>query len=125
MYIYFYSTHFFQRVQFYYHGFAVIEQYNYYCYISIYNGLGFTILFLRFKSVPAMTIQHCFHHFSFVHYLFFLFYIECSVGFYGVNCLQNCSMACGIPGNCDRITGYCHGGCQRGWTGVRCEEGKG
>ena len=84
----------------------------------------FTIVFLRLKSVPAMTIQHCFHYFSFVQYFFYFFYIECSEGFYGVNCLQNCSRACRIPGNCDRITGYCHGGCQRGWTGVRCEEGK-
>ena len=32
-------------------------------------------------------------------------------------------MTCGIPGNCDRITGYCNGGCQRGWSGVKCEEG--
>ena len=23
-----------------------------------------------------------------------------------------------------RITGYCNGGCQRGWTGVRCKEGR-
>ena len=53
------------------------------------------------------------------------YFSECMVGFYGVNCLQNCSMTCGIPGNCDRITGYCNGGCQRGWRGVRCEEGKG
>ena len=52
------------------------------------------------------------------------YFPECSIGLYGVNCLQNCSMACGIPGNCDRITGYCQGGCQRGWTGVRCEEGR-
>ena len=53
-----------------------------------------------------------------------VFLSECSVGFYGVNCLQNCSMTCGIPGNCDRITGYCNDGCQRGWAGVSCEEGK-
>ena len=54
-----------------------------------------------------------------------VFFSECSVGLYGENCLENCSMTCGIPGDCDRIMGYCHGGCQRGWTGVRCEEGKG
>ena len=53
-----------------------------------------------------------------------VFLSECSVGFYGVNCLQNCSMTCGLPGDCHRITGYCNGGCQRGWTGVMCEEGK-
>ncbi|XP_078320780.1 uncharacterized protein LOC144621431 [Crassostrea virginica] len=51
--------------------------------------------------------------------------LECSLGLYGVNCLQNCSLTCGIPGNCDRKTGYCNGGCQRGWKGVMCEEGKG
>ena len=52
------------------------------------------------------------------------FFSECSIRLYGVNCLQICSMACGIPGDCDRVTGYCIGGCQRGWRGVRCEEGK-
>ena len=57
-------------------------------------------------------------------YLIYFFFPECSRGLYGVNCLQDCSMTCGISGNCDRITGYCQGGCQRGWTGVRCEEGK-
>lgn len=53
-----------------------------------------------------------------------LFLSECLVGFYGVNCVENCSMTCGVPGNCDRITGYCDGGCQRNWTGFMCEEGK-
>ena len=54
----------------------------------------------------------------------YFFLPACLVGLYGVNCLENCSLTCGIPGNCDRITGYCQGGCQRGWTGVMCEEGK-
>mgnify|MGYP003689832513 CR=1 FL=1 len=54
----------------------------------------------------------------------FFFLSGRSVGSYGVNCVENCSMTCGIPGNCDRITGYCNGGCQRGWTGVKCEKGK-
>ena len=52
------------------------------------------------------------------------FFLECPIGLYGVNCLQNCSLTCGHPGKCDRVTGHCNGGCQRGWTGVRCEEGK-
>ena len=58
------------------------------------------------------------------HLIAFFFLPECSIGLYGVNCLQTRNMTCGIPGNCDRITGYCNGGCQRGWIGVRCEEGK-
>ncbi|XP_078330374.1 uncharacterized protein LOC111112521 [Crassostrea virginica] len=48
---------------------------------------------------------------------------ECSKGFHGVNCMGNCSLTCGLPGNCNRIAGHCNGGCQRGWTGVMCEKG--
>ena len=74
--------------------------------------------------MPAVLIQKT----EMVHdtqlYFFSVFFPECLVGLYGMNCLENCSMTCGIPGNCDRITGYCYGGCQRGWTGVKCEEGK-
>ena len=56
--------------------------------------------------------------------LFFSFYLECPMGSYGVNCIGNCSLNCRLPKKCDRVTGHCNGGCQRGWTGVRCEEGK-
>ena len=52
------------------------------------------------------------------------FFLECPLGVYGTNCLENCSLTCGHPGKCDRVTGHCNGGCQRGWTGVGCEEGK-
>ena len=53
------------------------------------------------------------------------FFLECPIGSYGVNCLGNCSLTCMHPGKCNRETGHCNGGCQGGWTGVRCEEGKG
>ena len=46
------------------------------------------------------------------------------MGSYGVNCIGNCSLTCRLPKKCDRVTGHCYGGCQRGWTGVRCEKGK-
>ncbi|XP_078328421.1 uncharacterized protein LOC111112518 [Crassostrea virginica] len=49
---------------------------------------------------------------------------ECPMGSYGVNCIGNCSLTCRQPETCDSLTGYCYGGCQRGWTGVRCEKGK-
>nr|XP_022303551.1 laminin subunit alpha-2-like isoform X2 [Crassostrea virginica] len=48
---------------------------------------------------------------------------ECTKGFYGPNCVRKCSLNCVRPGECDRMTGHCDGGCQPGWTGVRCEEG--
>nr|XP_022305386.1 tyrosine-protein kinase receptor Tie-1-like [Crassostrea virginica] len=49
---------------------------------------------------------------------------ECQTGVYRANCLGNCSLTCVHPMKCDRVTGHCNGGCQRGWTGVRCEEEK-
>ena len=59
----------------------------------------------------------CFKHVS-------LFISGCPIGFYGVNCAWNCSSTCWNPGKCDRVTGHCNGGCQRGWTGDMCEKGK-
>ena len=52
------------------------------------------------------------------------FFLECSKGFYGPNCLGNCSLNCVQSRECDIFTGHCNGGCQRGWTGAMCEEGK-
>lgn len=52
-----------------------------------------------------------------------LFSAECKKGFYGYTCKETCSMTCGNPGICDRITGHCSGGCRAGWTGLLCDEG--
>ena len=48
---------------------------------------------------------------------------ECPDGFFGSDCREHCSMTCGIPGSCDKVTGRCHGGCQAGWTGNICDKG--
>ena len=51
------------------------------------------------------------------------FFLDCPEGLYGSNCRQNCSLTCGDPGKCDKLTGHCNGGCQVGWTGAMCEKG--
>ena len=33
-------------------------------------------------------------------------------------------MTCRDSVKCDKITGYCVGGCQAGWTGDMCDKGK-
>ena len=45
---------------------------------------------------------------------------ECSSGFYGQYCQENCSTYCIVPGSCDRMTGQCEGGCQAGWKEPKC-----
>nr|XP_022307985.1 uncharacterized protein LOC111113986 [Crassostrea virginica] len=47
--------------------------------------------------------------------------IACPSGLYWYNCLDTCSINCGVPGRCDRVTGQCEGGCQVGWRGTTCD----
>ena len=54
----------------------------------------------------------------------YLSVIECSDGQHGYNCVEKCSLTCGDPGKCDKITGHCIGECRAGWTGDMCEKGK-
>ena len=54
-----------------------------------------------------------------------LFYLtECVAGLFGKKCVGNCSMTCGDPGLCDKVTGHCNGSCLAGWEGDMCENGK-
>nr|XP_022294925.1 platelet endothelial aggregation receptor 1-like [Crassostrea virginica] len=46
--------------------------------------------------------------------------LECPFGFYGHDCLENCSANCGVSRLCDRKTGNCMQACQTGWKGNRC-----
>ncbi|XP_078330363.1 uncharacterized protein LOC144624436 [Crassostrea virginica] len=46
---------------------------------------------------------------------------ECAVGFFGNNCSKNCSLTCGNPGVCHKVTGHCNGSCLAGWEGDMCE----
>lgn len=49
---------------------------------------------------------------------------ECLAGSYGRDCVHNCSLTCGMPGRCDKISGFCIDGCQAGLTGDMCEKGE-
>lgn len=50
------------------------------------------------------------------------FYLECSTGYFGMNCSKNCSGHCGNNESCDHVTGVCFNGCQDGYIGARCDE---
>ena len=54
----------------------------------------------------------------------FFYLTECVAGMFGTNCVENCSMTCGDPGVCDKVTGHCNGSCLAGWEGDMCQNGK-
>ena len=50
-------------------------------------------------------------------------FVECSPGFYGVECLQECSSFCKRSRDCNHVTGFCKNGCKTGWQGSDCFKG--
>ena len=52
------------------------------------------------------------------------YFTECSAGVFGKDCAENCSMTCGDPGVCDKVTGHCNGSCVSGCEGDMCLNGK-
>lgn len=52
--------------------------------------------------------------------LFFLFFLVCPVGFYGVACNNKCGN-CRDVSQCHHITGACVSGCDAGYKGDLCK----
>lgn len=57
-------------------------------------------------------------------YLLIFFNIkECTDGWYGENCKQQCSGHCRDKYVCNHVTGHCVNGCAAGWRGTLCDKG--
>lgn len=50
-------------------------------------------------------------------------YTKCREGWYGLNCSEQCTKNCRDVVTCNHVTGLCDGGCDAGWTGVKCDAG--
>lgn len=48
--------------------------------------------------------------------------VECMIGYYGKDCLNQCSIICNVIIGCDKILGCCDGGCKLGWIGNICDQ---
>ena len=48
-------------------------------------------------------------------------FVACS-GTWGVGCANTCGVC--LSGTCDPVDGSCTGGCQDGYTGNNCNQGK-
>lgn len=64
--------------------------------------------------------------FSLYFLLFTVFFhiIECSAGYFGVECSNKCSKNCIETHKCDRFSGKCDNGCKPGWKGDTCNDRK-
>lgn len=49
------------------------------------------------------------------------FVVECQPGYYGIGCLESCSVNC-YSTRCNKVTGHCDSGCNSGWTGDKCDQ---
>nr|XP_022305773.1 multiple epidermal growth factor-like domains protein 10 [Crassostrea virginica] len=47
---------------------------------------------------------------------------ECTAGWYGVDCKQQCSGHCRDDDVCNHVTGQCDGGCAAGWREALCDK---
>lgn len=56
-------------------------------------------------------------------YVYFNAAIECDDGTYGYACVNNCSGHCINSSLCNKETGYCHNGCNAGYTNKDCSRG--
>ena len=50
------------------------------------------------------------------------YYSACTVSRYGYDCRHKCSINCGVPERCDRVTGQFERGCQVGWSLPTCHQ---
>lgn len=59
--------------------------------------------------------------------LFLWFYqilhVECTAGYYGLECNSTCVGHCKDNKQCNHINGTCDDGCKDGYTGSNCTEG--
>lgn len=50
--------------------------------------------------------------------------IGCPSHYYGLDCRQRCSGNCISDESCDHVSGVCTNGCEDGYVGTRCANGK-
>ena len=56
---------------------------------------------------------------------FFSIVSECGVGYYGEGCTEECSLHCtGLNNTCHHVNGTCDLGCNPGYQGHLCNQGK-
>ena len=48
---------------------------------------------------------------------------ECTEGWYGLECKQQCSGHCRDNAMCNHVTGQCKEGCAAGWRDALCDKG--
>lgn len=53
-----------------------------------------------------------------------VFLTECQKWWFGDKCGQKCKGHCRDNSTCNHVTGQCDEGCDPGWTGTRCDDGR-
>jgi hypothetical protein len=84
------------------------------CYQGKTNVLWSVMIDPQRKKITRLHnfLQLQFHHTT-----------VCEFGRFGAGCQDKCSVFCQKSRDCHHVTGFCRGGCKRGWDGEDCLEG--
>lgn len=81
----------------------------------------FKLLEIYLVLISTINVMRIIKSFAFFTEHNFFGILACLAGYFGQDCTRKCKSSCK---GCNHVTGLCESGCQPGWVGDFCEQGK-